>query len=618
MWEFLHTLPSIIMLTCIFIVFLSILFGITMTKNVDRESPAYGGILVAEVLKNHGVKNIFTLVGGHISPILAAAERIGIKVVDTRHEASAVFAADAAARLTGEIGVAAVTAGPGLTNCITAMKTAQMAESPVLLLGGAAAMIQKGRGALQDIDQLSLLKTTCKFCITVKAVKDIVPVLKKAINRALSGVPGPVFVELPLDVLYPYCIVRKELIGKMNTSTILGRIISWYLEYYLNSVFTSAWEPRDMSPLPVETPIPDPNLVEDAATLLVQARRPLILVGSQAMIKKDGIENMRNALLQLGVPTYLGGMARGLLGVGCPIQIQHARSEALKKADLVILAGTKCDFRLKYGRILPKKGKIITVNRDYDQATMNAWYFWNPTLTITGDVASFISSLETFVYGYKGDSKWIAKLQERDVAKEQFILDMSTQSVDYLNPLSVLHELNKLLPDNAILIADGGDFVGSAANILKPRGPLTWLDPGAFGTLGVGGGFAVGAKITCPDAQVWIIYGDGSCGYSIAEFDTFVRHNLPVIALVGNDGGWAQIEREQKAIFGTSVACRLERSPYHLVARGYGAEGISSHPSTLSASEAIQASLIFNAAGRSVLINAFIGRTQFRDGSISV
>ncbi|XP_070200493.1 2-hydroxyacyl-CoA lyase 2-like isoform X2 [Littorina saxatilis] len=178
---------------------------------VDENSKRHGGELVAEVLNQHGIKHVFTLVGGHISPILVASEKIGIRVVDTRHEVTAVFAADAVARLSGTVGVAAVTAGPGLTNTVTAVKNAQMAESPVLLIGGAAATLLKGRGALQDIDQMSLFKPLCKFCATVNTVREIVPTLRKALQAAQSGTPGPVFVEFPIDTLYPYPLVKREI-----------------------------------------------------------------------------------------------------------------------------------------------------------------------------------------------------------------------------------------------------------------------------------------------------------------------------------------------------------------------------------------------------------------------
>ncbi|XP_046405890.1 2-hydroxyacyl-CoA lyase 2-like [Ischnura elegans] len=592
---------------------------ISEIRKVDPLGKSHGGEIVAQVLEAHGVSHIFTLVGGHISPILAAAEKIGIRVVDTRHEASAVFAADAAARLSGKIGVAAVTAGPGLTNTVTAVKNAQMAESPVLLIGGAAATLLKGKGALQDIDQISLFKSVCKCCVTVKYVKDIVPVLRKAINIAMSGVPGPVFVEFPIDVLYPYYVVRQEMLGKQSTTSIFSLILHWYLEYYLARLFASAWVPRKMDPLPVSTPLSDESLVKKVAELLSKSQCPVFVVGSQAMLIPKEVTSLQKALIQMGVPTYLGGMARGLLGAESNVQFRHGRKEALKNADFILLAGAVCDFRLSYGKSFPRKAKIVTVNRDKKRATLNAGTFWSPTLTVVGDVAHFLISLEKYMHDYQCNASWISKLKEKEAMKDDDNFKLSKEiSGQYLNPLQVLYELEKVLPENSILIADGGDFVATAAYILRPRGPYQWLDPGAFGTLGVGGGFAIGAKVTCPNTQVWIIYGDGSCGYSIAEFDTFMRHRLPVIALVGNDAGWTQIEREQKPLFGSSVACELEYTDYHVVACGYGAEGVVCNNQELTPAKAYSAAQDVYKSDKSMLINALIGRSDFRKGSLSV
>ncbi|KAK3542542.1 hypothetical protein QTP86_028680 [Hemibagrus guttatus] len=220
----------------------------------DRKSPRQGGESVAEVLQAHGIKFVFTLVGGHISPILVACEKLGIRIVDTRHEATAVFAADAVARLSGTVGVAVVTAGPGLTNTVTAVKNAQMAESPLLLMGGAAATLLQGRGALQDIDQMSLFKPICKFCASVRNVREIVPTVRKALAIAQSDTPGPVFIEFPIDTLYPYHLVEKEFSPKSTPKGIMGNIVAWYLHNHLTNLFAGAWEVRDVSPLPVHVP----------------------------------------------------------------------------------------------------------------------------------------------------------------------------------------------------------------------------------------------------------------------------------------------------------------------------------------------------------------------------
>ncbi|XP_060772213.1 2-hydroxyacyl-CoA lyase 2 [Neoarius graeffei] len=586
----------------------------------DRTSPRQGGESVAQVLQAHGIKFVFTLVGGHISPILVACEKLGIRIVDTRHEATAVFAADAVARLSGTVGVAAVTAGPGLTNTVTAVKNAQMAESPLLLMGGAAATLLQGRGALQDIDQMSLFKPLCKFCASVRRVREIVPTVRKALAIAQSGTPGPVFIEFPIDTLYPYHIVEKEISPKSPPKGIVGKVVSWYLRNHLTNLFAGAWEERDLSPLPVHVPKATNEEVQRCIELVSRAKKPVIVLGSQATLPPTPVAEIRKALESLGIPCFLGGMSRGMLGKDSPLHIRQNRRDALKEADLVLLAGTVCDFRLSYGRVLNRRSKIIAVNRDKTQLLKNSDLFWKPTVAVQGDVGSFLLQLSKGLVGHRCSKEWLQCLKDRDKTKEKANRDKAHEKVErHLNPLSVLHCVDELLVEDSIIVADGGDFVGTAAYIMRPRGPLCWLDPGAFGTLGVGGGFALGAKLCRPDSEVWIVYGDGSLGYSVAEFDTFTRHKTPVIALVGNDACWSQISREQVPLLGSNVACGLAFTDYHVVADGYGGKGYLIGREDESRLESIVKEAQKECKeGKAVLLNVLIGKTNFRDGSISV
>uniref|UniRef100_A0AAY5EB98 2-hydroxyacyl-CoA lyase 2 n=1 Tax=Electrophorus electricus TaxID=8005 RepID=A0AAY5EB98_ELEEL len=466
------------------------------------ESPRHGGESVAEVLRAHGIRFIFTLVGGHISPVLVACEKLGIRVVDTRHEATAVFAADAVARLSGTVGVAAVTAGPGLTNTITAVKNAQMAESPVLLIGGAAATLLQGRGALQDIDQMSLFKPLCKFCTSVRRVREIVPTVRKALAIAQSGTPGPVFVEFPIDTLYPYHLVEKEVSPKNIPKGIMGKITAWYLKNHLTNLFAGAWEPRELSPLPVLIPQASDQEVQRCVELVSRAKKPVILLGSQATLPPAPVHDIRKALESLGIPCFLGGMSRGMLGRDSPLHIRQNRGDALKEADLVLLAGTVCDFRLGYGKVLSRRSQIIAVNRDRTQLLKNSDLFWKPTVAIQGDVGSFLLRLSKGLTGHRCPEEWPQSLKDKDRTKETANRAKASERTErHLNPLSVLYNVDKLMAEDSIIVTDGGDFVGTAAYIMRPRGPLSWLDPGAFGTLGVGGGFALGAKLCRPDAE---------------------------------------------------------------------------------------------------------------------
>ncbi|XP_062975104.1 2-hydroxyacyl-CoA lyase 2 isoform X2 [Elgaria multicarinata webbii] len=587
---------------------------------VDPKSTRHGGEIVAEVLKAHGVHYLFTLVGGHISPILVASEKLGIRIVDTRHEATAVFAADAVARLSGTVGVAAVTAGPGVTNTVTAVKNAQMAESPVLLIGGAASRLLKGRGALQDIDQLTLFKSLCKFCASVKSVRDIGPVLQKAIAIAQCDTPGPVFVEFPLDILYPYHLVEKEMSKKSASKSLTGKVVNWYLHRYMANIFAGAWQVRNFSPLPVTVPKATKEQVQRCVELISRAKKPVILLGSQVTLPPTPVKKLREAIEELGIPCFLGGMARGMLGKNSPLHICQNRREALREADVVILAGTVCDFRLSYGHVLSKRSKIIAVNRNREQLLKNAHIFWTPHIAVKGDAGSFLVRLSQELKGYSCPQDWITSLKEADHKKEKANREKAEVPTEqHLNPLKLLHHVDCLLPEDSVLVADGGDFVGSAAYIVKPRGPLGWLDPGAFGTLGVGGGFALGAKLCRPDSEVWILYGDGSLGFSIMEFDTFVRHKIPVIALVGNDACWGQISRDQVSLLGSNVACGLEYLDYHVVAEGLGGKGfLLSRQNEEQMDDILRTAQSECRRGRPVLLNALIGKTDFRDGSISV
>nr|XP_030736189.1 acetolactate synthase-like protein isoform X3 [Globicephala melas] len=455
-----------------------------LMHKVDKASIRHGGENVAAVLRAHGVRFLFTLVGGHISPLLVACEKLGIRVVDTRHEVTAVFAADAVARLTGTVGVVAVTAGPGLTNTVTAVKNAQIAQSPVLLLGGAASTLLQNRGALQAIDQMSLFRPLCKFCASVQRVREIIPTLRAAMAAAQSGTPGPVFVELPIDVLYPYFMVQKEMVPAKPPKGLVGQGVSWYLENYLANLFAGAWEPQPEGPLPLDIPQASPQQVQRCVEILSRAKRPLVLLGSQALLPPTPSDKLRVAVETLGVPCFLGGMARGLLGRSHPLHIRQNRSAALKKADVVVLAGTVCDFRLSYGRVLSRSSKIIIVNRNRKEMLMNSDMFWKPQEAVQGDVGSFMVKLAQGLQGQTWASDWAEELRQADRQKEQTFREKASMPVaEHLNPVRVLQLVEETLPDNSILVVDGGDFVGTAAHLVQPRGPLRWLDPGKGGPM---------------------------------------------------------------------------------------------------------------------------------------
>jgi acetolactate synthase-1/2/3 large subunit len=575
-----------------------------------------GGELLADVLQQQGVRFLFTLCGGHIAPVLVSAKARGLRVVDVRHEATAVFAADAVARLTGAPGVAVVTAGPGVTNTVTAVKNAQMAQSPVVVLGGATATLLRGRGSLQDIDQMALMRPHVKWATRARRTRDLAPLLQRAFVVAQEGVPGPVFLECPVDLLYPEELVRSWYKAKTDgpargPADIALRL---YVKQHLRRLFGGLeGVARKAPPLPTP-PAPDPKHVHDVASRLRGAERPVLVLGSQCTLSGAEVKELAAAVTALGVPVYLSGMARGLLGPDHPLQMRHRRKEALREADLVILAGAPNDFRLDYGGQVSRRAVLVALNRSSEELTRNR----RPTVGARGAPELFLRALAARVVPREAWSTWTKHLRAGDQERDADIArNAETPPARGMSPLAVCRSIDRALSDDSVIVADGGDFVSTASYVLRPRAPLSWLDPGAFGTLGVGAGFALGAKLVRPSAEVWILYGDGSLGYSLSEADTFLRHGLPVIAVVGNDAAWTQIAREQVEILKDDVGVVLRHSDYHRAAEGLGAAGLladeaSGFDTTLARAKALARE------GRPVYVNAILGQTDFRKGSISM
>lgn len=573
-----------------------------------------GGEIIARVLQRHGVRFLFTLCGGHISPIFVAAQNVGIRVIDTRHEVTAVFAADAVSRLTGIPGVAAVTAGPGLTNTITAVKNAMLAQSPLIVLGGAAATMLKGRGSLQDIDQMSLMKPNVKWAVSISRVKDIVPTLERAFRVAQEGVPGPVFVECPIDILYDESLVRQWYGAKSNEVPPRNwreRIIRWYINRHARRLFAGIESINfDHPPLTPFYPTHTHSYIERVAQKLQKARKPLMLVGSGAMMDPTKAQRLAIAINRLGIPVFLSGMARGLLGKENRLQLRHKRKEAIKESDLIILAGVPNDFRLDYGNHIGHR-PFVSINRSKEDLYKNK----RPTIAVLADPQDFLIALSEQFEGRYDD--WIDMLHAREAAREKDIDEQAAEPVEGINPIKLFRQLDPLLNDRTVLVADGGDFVATSSYILRPRFPLSWLDPGVFGTLGVGAGFAIGAKLVFPEHDVYIIYGDGSAGYSLMEYDTFVRHKLPVISIIGNDACWMQIARDQVELLKSDCAVCLAYSDYHLIAKAFGADGVRvEHIQAFV--EAVSEAQQKTRQGIPFIINAIVGKTDFRKGSISM
>jgi thiamine pyrophosphate-dependent acetolactate synthase large subunit-like protein len=312
---------------------------------------------------------------------------------------------------------------------------------------------------------------------------------------------------------------------------------------------------------------------------------------------------------------YLSGVARGLLGTSSAVQVRHKRREALKEADVVILAGTPADFRLDYGRHISRKSVYVAAGRDARALHKNRW----PQIAAAGDAGAFLVALAQELGARDAPyAPWRETVKKRDAERDaQIEKDAREPGVDGVNPLAFCRALEAAMSDDAVIVADGGDFVATASYIVRPRKPLSWLDPGVFGTLGVGAGFALGAKLLRPARELWVLFGDGAFGWSMAELDTFVRHGVPVIAVIGNDAGWTQIAREQVEMLHDDVGCVLARSDYHKVCEALGGHGLLVESDADSARVLAEAKQLAH-SGKPVVVNVHLGKTAFRKGSISI
>ncbi|MFT5431688.1 MAG: acetolactate synthase-like protein [Myxococcota bacterium] len=577
---------------------------------------AHGGSIIGEVLASHGVTSLFNLCGGHISPILLGAKLAGITIVDCRDEVTAAFAADAASRMTGIPGVCAVTAGPGVTNTVTAVKNAQEAQQPIIILGGATATVLRGRGSLQDIDQLSIMKSITKWAARCNRVGDLRPMLARAFQVASEGVPGPVFLELPVDVLYPKEIVQEWYLkesGVDKMKGVVGKVARLAMKGYLQHQFHTPHLPIPGWPS-LNSPFGSEQ-IDAVVNALRTAKKPVLVVGNQAMVNMTPgrAEQLAESVRKLGLPTFLAGSSRGLLGRYSDIQFRHKRSAALKEADVVIIAGFPFDFRLGYGQKINKDATLISVNLDAEALKKNR----KPTIAIEAHPGHFLVQLAAQGAAAQPRNEWFDELRGREEARDTQIASKATTAGPGIDPVHLFMRIEEKMDDDSVIIVDGGDFVATGAYIVRPRGPQRWLDPGVFGTLGVGGGFAIGASSARPSAEIWLFYGDGSSGYSLAEFDTYVRSGYAPIAVIGNDASWQQIARDQVTILGDDVGTVLRKTDYHVVAEGYGGKGILITDAS-QIDEALDEAKRLAAEGTPVCINVHLSTSDFREGSLSI
>jgi acetolactate synthase-1/2/3 large subunit len=504
----------------------------------------HGGELALAAARRHGVERMFTLSGAHVFPLYDAAVKSDppMPIVDVRHEQTAVFAAEARSKLTRKPGLAVLTAGPGITNGVSAITSAHFNASPVLVLGGRAPAFRWGSGALQELDQPPLLAPVTKHAGTVADVHAIAASVDDALRLAQRPHRGPVFLDVPMDHLFS----RAEI----TRSTIAGP-----------------------DPTPVE---PDPERLAAIAELLGTARHPVLVLGSD--VWSDGAEDAACRLVETAqLPVIANGMGRGIVPAGHPLLVTRARSRAFAQSDLVIVVGTPLDFRLGYGTFGGKDGTppapVVHVVDAPDQVATHCALAGSAagdlTLALDGVRAAWERLANRPSY-----AEWAAALRAEADAAVAGDAPLLNSDAAPLHPARIYGELVPRLAEDAVVIGDGGDFVSFAGRFIEPARPGGWLDPGPYGCLGTGLGYATAARLVRPSAQVVLLLGDGAAGFSLMDVDTLVRHRLPVVMIVGNNGIWGLEKHPMQFLYGYDVAAELAPGTrYDDVVRALGGEG---------------------------------------------
>jgi acetolactate synthase I/II/III large subunit len=493
----------------------------------------HGGRIVAKALKSRGVSHLFTLSGGHLFSIYDGCKAEGIEIVDVRHEQSAVFAAEGFAKATRRVGVAALTAGPGVTNGISAIAGAQANRSPVCVLGGRAPELRWGSGSLQEIDHLPFVSPLVKSAETAKRTDAIAARTAAALDLALAAPSGPTFVDYPLDVVF------AEAEAEIPSTT-----------------------PREARPAAG---------VEGAAALLDDAERPAIMAGS-GLYWGHGEAELRALAEALGIPVFLNGLGRGCLPADHALAFSRARGAGLKGADVALVVGVPIDFRLGFGGSFGEETKLIRLDSAPNELKANR----APAIDLVGDIAATLAAIGESVTGDRGRTDaWLERLREVEAEKRAAEQAELNDSRAPLHPVRIYRELGEVLERDSIVIGDGGDFVSYAGRFIDTHEPGCWMDPGPFGCLGAGPGQAIGAKLARPERQVCLLLGDGAFGFAGVEFDTLARHGLPVVGVMGNNGIWALEHHPMKFLYGYSVAAELRpETRYEKMVEALGCEGV--------------------------------------------
>jgi acetolactate synthase-1/2/3 large subunit len=508
----------------------------------DPRLVGHGGEHAVAVAAAHGVDTIFTLSGAHVFPMYDAAVHAAppMRLLDVRHEQTAVFAAEALGKLTRSPGLAVLTAGPGVTNGISAITQAQFSGSPLVVVGGSAPENRWGMGSLQELDHPALLGPVTKSARTVHRVADIADGVHRAFTLAGSAHRGPTFLDVPMDQFFDRATVER--------------------------------------PVP-DTPgrgEPDRDALAAVAALLASAQRPVLVLGTD--VWADGAEEAALRFVEaVGIPTVTNGMGRGVVPGGHPLLMTKARGVAFGQCDLTIVIGTPLDFRLGYGRFGGKEGapqaKVVHLADSPGQVARHA----DLAGSAYGDLALVIEGLHTALEQQLRKADWSAWVERlRGTVAEAAARDAALlgSEADPVHPARIYGELGPRLADDAVVIGDGGDFVSFAGRYVEPTRPGGWLDPGPFGCLGAGLGSAIAARVARPSSQVVLLLGDGAAGMSLMDVDTLVRHDLPVVMLVGNNSALGLEKQAMQMLYGYDVVADLgPQTRYDEVVRALGGSG---------------------------------------------
>ena len=528
----------------------------------ESGGPVHGGRLVARALASRGVSHLFSLSGGHLFSIYDGCRAEGIEVVDTRHEQSAAWAAEGFAKATRRAGVCGLTAGPGVTNGMSALAGAQQNRSPLVVLGGRAPEMRWGSGSLQEIDHVPFVAPLAKSAETVKDTASIPRVTAEAIDRALEQPSGPAFVDYPLDVVFQ--------------------------------------EAEAEAPAPAQRPSEPADRSDEAAALLADAERPVIMAGTGLYWAK-GEGELQGLAEALEIPVFLNGMGRGCLPADHELCFSRARGKGLKEADVALVAGVPLDFRLGFGGAFGEETRIVSLDVEPSRLTATR----KPEIELVGDIAATLRAIREAAAppgGKRGRdaNPWLSVLHEAESEKRESEVSDLTDDRAPLHPVRVYAELNDVLDRDAIVIGDGGDFVSYAGRHIQTYEPGAWMDPGPYGCLGAGPGQAIGAAKAHPGRQICLLLGDGAFGFSGLEFDTMARHGLPVVGVIGNNGIWALEHHPMKFLYGYSMAAELRpETRYDQIA-----EALGCHAELVSKPDELRPALerAF-AAGRPALVN---------------